>query len=621
MALLEMFGFDNAMDNRMDSTFDAVTDRAAPGDADEGVYFADGLAGIDYARVPLSTGFRARIALVEFAPADEIIMSLDLRPMDNPLGGANMLWGSDFLEAGVVTGALPAPGAALTAANYDRRVIVFLNSTTGAIEFWRGRSGANFDWLWWGGAVPSVFLGTTAPGVVTPGEAWAHYDFRFNLATDTIEVVKNGTQIYSQTGVGMGGGQFTAAGYSRNQLSTVAAPMIDNWHVISTAGGAVTAAVGNGRVASYLPTGDAGPNQWTPSGVGSNYEMVDDVRYAPPPPQLDIYDQDGTYVESAVANERELYSFNPTAIPGANIYGVQFYAYFRAAGGADASVNLVARSPEGAVFVYGPYTIPTGYSEPGDGATTYLGVRSPVLELDPFTGLSWTDARLPLWNFGFENVSGAQVRATQIFISKLVGTPAAPAGAGAAPAVGVGGKAVSYKAACSAPPTVWDRCMYERAEVMAEINRRAVCDVCPPPWADPPEEARRFQKVGSIPLPGVEGSDFLVLQMDVESGYDGVITTITNYFTAGGYVNGSGDLIWRLMVDNQWVKDLDAIDIAVGRPSLPMQITGAGYRIQSHQKIRYFVQLGPGSLARLDPAGNIVCGLFGWLYPRAGQKR
>ena len=132
-----------------------------------------------------------------------------------------------------------------------------------------------------------------------------------------------------------------------------------------------------------------------------------------------------------------------------------------------------------------------------------------------------------------------------------------------------------------------------------------------------PAAGKRFQKTGSLLNPGVEGVDLQVLSFPVPDAWDGVLITITNQWDGAGFVDGSGDLIWRLMIDNQWLKDLDDVRITLGRLENPYELEGAGYYLQSHQQVRYFVRLGPGALARLAPTGRITCACSGWFYPRS----
>lgn len=182
---------------------------------------------------------------------------------------------------------------------------------------------------------------------------------------------------------------------------------------------------------------------------------------------------------------------------------------------------------------------------------------------------------------------------------------------------------------CSQPtykPTAANLCLRRVVDKWAEVYRAgglaAYCKTNDPmtcgrePWKEMPAAAKRFQKTGSIANPGVEGVDFQVLSFQVPNAWDGVLITITNQWDGAGFVDGSGDLVWRVQFDNQWFKDLENILITLGRLENPYELEGAGYRLLTNQTIRYFVRLGAGALARLDPNGRVTCACSGWFYPR-----
>ncbi len=620
--LLEIWGFDNAEGGRQDAIFDALTDRAVVGESNGfGTYQADGLVAMDFCRRPLSTGFRIHIALWDLAAAaSEIIMGADIRPMDNPLGGPNNIWAADFLEAGF--GPVIPPATPLTIVAEDRKWIATLDQADGKIRFCRGRTNENFDWMTWGGG--TTLLGQTVPGIVAPGEAWAHYEFRLDLATDSILVRKNYAQIFSQAGVGMGGGTFSRAGWTRNCLAVTESPSLDNMYVLSTAGGVRTTYIPNARVASYLPSSDAGPNTWTPNIPGPNWVMLSEFVGGPlPPPMFNCHDQDVTYAASAVAGQRDMYRITPGPIPTLGIMGVQFYAYFQALGGVDATVNLVATSPGAVDYVYGPFTIPFGYINPGDATVIYRGIRSAALEVDPETGLDWTDARLALWSFGFENVAGTSVRATQLFVSKLMGTPAAPPAPPAAPAVAASPGALQLRRGkpqvrCG---NVWDWCLENDKRLWAGVDWTRLLPRLPRCWRDIdnplhriPEEGREFHKYGAIGVPAAPSVDTQIFQFRVPLGYDGILYGVLCKYVGPGFVNGSGDLIWRFQMNRRWIKSLHTVPAELGDFTGYAQLDEF-VRVRSGQTIRAFGWLSPLSGIVPGPDKRVIAAVQGWFYP------
>lgn len=139
-----------------------------------------------------------------------------------------------------------------------------------------------------------------------------------------------------------------------------------------------------------------------------------------------------------------------------------------------------------------------------------------------------------------------------------------------------------------------------------------------PPWIAMPPAGRRFSYISSIPLPA-ESTETDVVSFVVPHGYDGVITQHFQMFLPTGvgvFVEGSGDLAWRIRQNTRPVKGYQDMLTTQGGFQSPLYMDNGGLRVQATQLIRYTVTLAAGSLARLQ-AGRIHCGLIGWLYPRS----
>ena len=137
-----------------------------------------------------------------------------------------------------------------------------------------------------------------------------------------------------------------------------------------------------------------------------------------------------------------------------------------------------------------------------------------------------------------------------------------------------------------------------------------------PPWRDMPANGERFQRRGVAPLPAAENVEVNVITYTVPAGWEGVLLTVTNVFNSVGFLEGSGDLIWRVKFDWQWFKDLDAVQISLGRLDNPYALEGGGYRLFENQTLTYNFLVGTGGLANLDPKGMVICAMSGWLYPK-----
>jgi hypothetical protein len=104
--------------------------------------------------------------------------------------------------------------------------------------------------------------------------------------------------------------------------------------------------------------------------------------------------------------------------------------------------------------------------------------------------------------------------------------------------------------------------------------------------------------------------------VQVPTGYDGVIVSVINMFTGPGFVEGSGDLHYRIRINRRWLKDYGDIQTTLGTVASPCMIYRGGVKLRTHEVVQYWVQLGAGALGRLDPTGRIVCAFFGWFYPQ-----
>jgi hypothetical protein len=150
-----------------------------------------------------------------------------------------------------------------------------------------------------------------------------------------------------------------------------------------------------------------------------------------------------------------------------------------------------------------------------------------------------------------------------------------------------------------------------------------------PPWISMPPDGRRFRPIGSQPLsafqvpgPGFNGLDTIVLQERVPLGYDGVITEIIFEFTGTGFVDGSGDISWRLASDylvdpagtgGRFLRDHGNVQVSIGSFQFPSPIPRGGLRVYSWDLVSVYAAVAP---AAAIANGNIIAGISGWYWPR-----
>lgn len=123
---------------------------------------------------------------------------------------------------------------------------------------------------------------------------------------------------------------------------------------------------------------------------------------------------------------------------------------------------------------------------------------------------------------------------------------------------------------------------------------------------------RAVDEQAALALPAV-GTESTVLTFLIPQGYDFFIRRISHNFTGGGFVQGSGDIIWRLLIDNAPVKNFQNMSSEKGSVDAPRDIDGI--RAYSGQTLLYTVLHAANAALN----GNIICSVNGSLYPSEGS--
>ena len=150
-------------------------------------------------------------------------------------------------------------------------------------------------------------------------------------------------------------------------------------------------------------------------------------------------------------------------------------------------------------------------------------------------------------------------------------------------------------------------------------------------WLEPRFNTQYKQPVASIAIPAISANFTEVLALKVPSGFRFVLRSIMHTFQssiAGQFVDGSGELLWTINVDQPvgipnfsgfGLPDLS--NMAEQRGSLrdgPWQLEG--YTVyDAYQIIRYNVRNVSSGAA--GAPNFTTCGLFGWLEPLLDTSR
>ena len=133
-----------------------------------------------------------------------------------------------------------------------------------------------------------------------------------------------------------------------------------------------------------------------------------------------------------------------------------------------------------------------------------------------------------------------------------------------------------------------------------------------PLWIDPPDLWENLDQVAYAALPAI-GAQANVITFQVPLGRNGVIKKIANNLVGGGFNEGSGNVVWQILVDGApppGATSYDNILASLGSPANPVEI--AGFRIYENQILTLVVKN-----VALAVAGQLSGGRFvGYLYPR-----
>ena len=196
---------------------------------------------------------------------------------------------------------------------------------------------------------------------------------------------------------------------------------------------------------------------------------------------------------------------------------------------------------------------------------------------------------------------------------------ACPCGAGPAPAVTTVTQTGGTKRMVILVPNKYDHCLYDARGKSARIPHKSKCCIDPyvdfENWSQVPAGATAFRKSAGIATPAPVDGDVVVLDFYVPYGYDGYINGNSHVYTGPGFVEGSGDIIWRIRVSNVYVRHLGNVVVTLGSIVQTHPIED-GIHLRSRSRVQYIVNVPNLSGGILIGASRIVCVLEGWFVPR-----
>lgn len=134
------------------------------------------------------------------------------------------------------------------------------------------------------------------------------------------------------------------------------------------------------------------------------------------------------------------------------------------------------------------------------------------------------------------------------------------------------------------------------------------------PWGPYPIGHIPYDVIGAIQIPVVGSGDVIVPfspSLVVPPGADGVIVSYSLNFQGGGFDQGSGDIVWKILRNNQPIRNFDFITTERGSLQSPRTINNV--RIYSTDILSITVN----HVSNPGLNGQITAALTGYFYPQA----
>ena len=133
------------------------------------------------------------------------------------------------------------------------------------------------------------------------------------------------------------------------------------------------------------------------------------------------------------------------------------------------------------------------------------------------------------------------------------------------------------------------------------------------PIAVMPDNGQPLHYFDSIATPA-PGSSATVVSFYVPDGWIAIVKGVTNLYASAGFVNGDGQLIWRIDKDGEYPPGFENIKTNLGNTEQPWPLSGAIIAV-SGQLVRYTISTDAAATCPTGSTAPTVCGFDGYFVP------
>lgn len=229
------------------------------------------------------------------------------------------------------------------------------------------------------GTLGGATLATSSASVITATNNFFYleFDITFNSITGAIVLHANGANVTLSASTGLNTAPSGNNNFNVHRIGLTdsgANPsggskwLYDDFYIVDTTGPANNTFLGDTRIACMFPNGNGPVTQMTPNGAATNWQCVNEASE----------DGDTTYVSSATAGQKDLYTKNASPADTGPIFAAQLCSVARKDDAGTRSIANTVRSNA---------TDLDGATKPLN--TTYSWFLD-IYETDPNTGSPWT---------------------------------------------------------------------------------------------------------------------------------------------------------------------------------------------------------------------------------------